>query len=223
MRCSILLLPFLALSGSASAQPVDASSSASADFRSIELRGGGLVTVRHGPERRVTVLRANPDRPIRTEGDRLVIDECRRPCPRGHRIEVEIVTPELSGLAVAHGGRILVVDGFDSQPALVVSVSNGGVIDARPLEATSVAAAIDNGGLIFARPGRSLTASISNGGNVTYWGSPSVTSSIDQGGVVERGDAADLGRTLAEIDARMAPPPVTAVVQAAPPRRPRKH
>ena len=221
MRSSLLLLPFLALSGSASAQPVEPA--ASADFRSIELRGGGLVTVRHGPERRVTMVRANSDRPIRAEGDRLVIDRCRGECPRGHRIEVEIVTPEISALAVTDGGRILLEGDFPRQAELAAAVAHGGMIDMRALEAADVDAAIQQGGRIFARPGRSLSASVSNGGNVTYWGSPSVTSSIDQGGVVERGDAADRDRPLAEIDARMAPPPVPAVVQAAPPRRPRKH
>lgn len=220
MRSSTLLLPFLAaLSGSATAQPVEAASSA--NFRSIELRGGGLVTVRHGPERRVTVLHANPDRPIRTVGDRLVIDRCSGECPRGHRIEVEIVTPEISGLAVTDGGRILLVGDFPRQAALAASVAQGGMIDMRPLEAAQVAAAIQQGGRILTHPGQSLTASVSNGGNVTYWGDPSVTSSIDQGGVVEPGDAADLRRPLAQLDAAMAPPPVPAL-RPTPPRRTRK-
>lgn len=222
MRRSTLLLPlFLTLGASASGQPVAADPPAS--FESIELLGGGTVTVRHGPIRRVTVLEANPDRPIRTEGDRLVIEECRRPCRHGHRIVVEVVTPDLAGLAVAHGGRIAVEDGFPSRSALAVSVSNGGMIDARSLEAGRVAAAIDNGGRIFVRPLRELTASVSDGGNVTYWGDPAVISSIRRGGVVEAGDAADLRRPVAQLDAALQPLPAVPGPRPLPPPRPRGH
>lgn len=214
MRTSTLLMALAAVPvGPASAQPADAPPAGS--YRSIELRGGGMVTVRYGPTRRVNVVSANPDRPIRTEGDALVIDECRRPCRSGHRIEVEVVTPAVARLAVAHGGRIEVVGGFASQPALAASVSNGGMIDARTIEANLVTAAIDSGGRIYAHAGRELTASIADGGNVTYWGDPRVTSSVRRGGVVEQGNAADLGRPLADLDTALRPPP------AVPPQPPR--
>ena len=157
MRGSTLLLPVLAaLAGPAPAQPADLHFPTS--FKSIELRGGGHVTVRHGPERRVTVQEANSDRPIRTEGDRLVIDRCSRPCSGGHRIEVEIVTPEISRLAVTDGGRIVLEGAFPRQAALAASVAHGGMIDMRPLEAAQIATAIEHGGRILAYSGEVLTA-----------------------------------------------------------------
>ena len=45
-------------------------------FQSIELRGGGTVNVRFGATRSVTVRTADPGRPVRVEGERLVIDRC---------------------------------------------------------------------------------------------------------------------------------------------------
>lgn len=220
MRKSTLLLPVIAaLLVPAHAQRTLAPSAAS--FRSIELRGGGVVTIRHGPARQVTVPQANPGRPIRADGERLVIEECRRPCPRGHRIEVEIVTPELARVAVADGGRIELRGDFPRQAAIAASVSSGGTIDIRPLEAASVAAAVEHGGRILARPGRMLAATVSNGGNVTYWGDPRVTSSIRHGGVVERGDPADLARPAAQLGG-LSPPPLPAIPPALP-RPSRKH
>ena len=221
MRGSSLLLPFLAaLGGSASAQSTEAGPPAS--FQSIELRGGGIVTVRHGAERRVTVLRSNPDRPIRTDGNRLVIDRCSGGCPRGHHIEVEVITPEISRLAVTDGGRIELHGDFPPQAAIAGAVSSGGLIDMRPLEAARVTVAIEHGGRILARPGQALTASVSNGGNVTYWGDPSVTSAIDHGGAVEPGDVADLRSPVSQLDERLVLPPVPAVIPATPSHRTRK-
>jgi hypothetical protein len=204
-----ILLPFFALlAGPSSAQVADGTSGAA--FRSIELRGGGIVTVRHGATRAVNVIGANPGRPIRTEGDRLIIDRCGRNCPRGHRITVEVVTPQLSRVAVNDGGIIAVSDGFARQSALAVSVSQGGMIDARALEADQVAAAVNEGGRILTSPRRQLSATISNGGAVTYWGEPRVTSAINGGGVVQGGDPAALRRPLGQLDPALAPPPAVA-------------
>jgi hypothetical protein len=222
MRAFALLLALAAAAavGPASAQPADPGMPAS--FQSIELRGGGIVTVRHGPTRQVIVRGDNPGRPLRIEGNQLLIDRCSGNCPRGHRIEIEIVTPELSRIAVTDGGRIALEGAFPPQAALTASVSSGGTIDARPLEADRVTAAVDQGGRILARPGRELAASISDGGNVTYWGDPAVRSAVVRGGVVQRGDTADLRLPLAGLDAELVPPPVPAVPPM-PPHQTRKH
>lgn len=211
MRSSILLSAALALLPAAAAGQAQGAAQA---FRSIELRGGGTVTVRHGPAHLVTVRSGGADRAIRHEGDRLVIDRCRRPCRGGHRIEVEIVTPQIAGLAVTDGGRIQLAGGFPSQPELAAAVSSGGMIDMRPLAAARVTAAVSQGGGILATPGRELTAAVSNGGIITYWGDPKVTSSIRHGGAIVRGAAADRHAPLASLDRGMPAPP-------APPRVPR--
>lgn len=211
MRASILLLPaFAALAPPASAQ-------ASESYHSIELRGGGTVTVRYGPTRRVMVRESNPNRPIRSEGKRLVIDRCNRPCPRGHRIHVEVVTPEIVALGVTDGG-ILQVQGFPRQSAITAAVSSGGTIDMRSLEAGDVTAAVSQGGRILARPRATLTAAISDGGNITYWGDPTVTTSVRRGGAVGRGSVAELNAPLARVD-----PPLPRLVPPTPPRPPRNH
>jgi hypothetical protein len=214
MRVSTLLLPVIAsLLASAQSQPGAAASPA--QFQSIELRGGGTVTVRHGATHRVRVSGDSSGRPIHSEGENLVIDRCARPCARGHRIEVEIVTPAIARLAVRDGGLIQLVGAFPSQAAVAASVSSGGTIDMRPLEAARVSAAVNDGGRILARPGREMAATVADGGNITYWGDAAVTSSVRRGGVVAQGAAADLRAPVARLDpplpALLALPPVPAV------------
>lgn len=201
MRASILTLAVLA------ALPA-AALGAESSFRSIELRGGGTVTIRHGTVHRVGVRSGGADRAIRHEGDKLVIDRCRRPCPSGHRIEVEITTPAVAGLAVTDGGTIQLAGGFPSQTEIAAAVSSGGTIDIRRLGAAHVTAAVAEGGRIFATPGRELTAAVLNGGVITYWGNPKVTSSVRSGGAVVRGASADLRRPIAQLDPGMPPPPL---------------
>jgi len=208
MRASNLVL-LLAASVAAPAATQPTPSMSLASFQSIELRDGGRVIVRHGPEQRVTVLMGDAaDRPIRVEGGQLVIDECRRPCRGGHqRIEVEIVTPWIDRLAVANGGSLRLDGGFPPQPALAASVSSGGQVDARALEAARVDADIAHGGQILVHAGRDLEAAISDGGGVYYWGDPRVRSSVRRGGGVAPGDPAELRAPLAELG----PPPVPSV------------
>ena len=205
MRVSILLAVLASFPAAAQAPGTPLT------FQSIELRGGGIVTVRHGEVRRVTVRSGGADRPIRSVGDRLVIDRCSRPCPGGHRIEVEVTAPRLAGLAVADGGLIQLVDGFPTQAEVAAAVSSGGSIDMRRLGAAHVAAAVSQGGSIFASAGRELTAAVLDGGIVTYWGNPKVTSSVRRGGAVVRGKAGDLRRPLAQLHSGMPPPPLPPV------------
>lgn len=208
MRASTPILAVLAsLAPAAQAQ----APAAAPTFRSIELRGGGTVTVRHGPERRVAVHSGGAGRAIRYEGDKLVIDRCRQPCPAGHRIKVEVIAPRLAGLAVTDGGLIHLDDGFPTQAEVAAAVSSGGTIDMRRLGATRVTAAVSQGGSIFASAGRELTAAVLDGGIVTYWGDPKVTSSVRRGGAVVKGKAGDLRRPLAQLHSGMPPPPLPPV------------
>jgi hypothetical protein len=208
MRAPTLILAALAsLPVAADAQAPAAASA----FRSIELRGGGTVTVRHAAAHRVTVRSGGAGRAIRYEGDKLVIDRCRRPCPAGHRIEVEVATPRIAALAVADGGLIQLAGDFPAQAEVAAAVSSGGTIDMRRLGVTHVTAAVVQGGGILASAGRELTAAVIDGGIVTYWGNPKVTSSVQRGGAVVRGAAADLRRPIAQLNPGMPPPPVAPV------------
>ena len=162
-----------------------------AEFRSVELNGGGRVHLRHGPVQRVTFLTGDPRvtrLTVEENGnqDRLVIDTCRRSCD-DYRLELEIVSPNISGVAINGGGLIDARGGFPAQSSIGVAVKGGGQIDARGLPARNVGAAVTGGGRIFTRASGSLSAAVRGGGNITYWGNPAVTTAIAGGGVVEPG------------------------------------
>jgi hypothetical protein len=169
-----------------------------APFRSVELRNGGEVVIRHAPAQSVS-LGSDQSRARVVDG-RLVVEICPRHCAHGERRPVTILTPALDGVAVSNGGFLRVEGPFPGQASLSASVEQGGTIDVRALRASSVAASISQGGRIFTRPLGSLTASVRSGGRVAYWGDPSVQRAISGGGVIERGAPEDEGKALADFD-----------------------
>jgi hypothetical protein len=196
-----------------------------ASFDSVELRNGGKVKLVQGQSQRVTLVRGDPEQTgitMRDDG-RLVIDRCRKRCPRGHDLEVEVVTPSLTAIAVAEGGEIQSRGDFPLQPHIGVSVSQGGTIDIRSMMVASVTASVESGGRIFVQPRTDMSATVEQGGVITYWGDAVVKSSTRHGGVVLRGAAADAGKSLAELSPELAPPlppiPPLPPVQPIPPNR----
>ena len=163
-------------------------------FSSIELPGGGHVVLRPSPTQRVTLLRGSLDytRLRVTDRGALVIDKCFRKCPRGYRLELEILSPNVSRLSLANGGSIQSRGDFPRQGALAVDVSHGGTIDVRSMAAQRVTASVNQGGRILTLPQASLSARVNQGGAIFYWGDAQVTKSIDHGGVVTRGSADEL-------------------------------
>lgn len=180
-----------------------------APFRSVETRNGAHAILRYGPTQRVTFLKGSPDHTQVTiaSGDGLVIDKCKSKCPRGYELEIEIVTPELARLTVAHGGWIQSRGSFPRQAEIGVTVDNGGTIDIRSMSVGSITASVLSGGRILVKPLAAMTASVVDGGNVTYWGDARVTQSIQHGGVVERGTPSDADRPLSELGDPFAPVP----------------
>jgi hypothetical protein len=165
-----------------------------ASFNAVELRHGGTASVVHGEPQRVTVLNGGPGQheiSVRDDGW-LVIGG-------SHGLEVEVVTPALTAIAVAEGGRIQTRGDFPDQREIAVKVSQGGAIDIRSLPVANVTASVYSGGRIFTRPGTALSADVEQGGNITYWGDAIVESSVRYGGVVVKGAAADADRLLAEL------------------------
>ena len=164
-----------------------------APFRSVELRNGGKVVLRHGPTQRVTFLKGSPDytRVTIVSGDELVIDKCRTKCARGYELELEITSPALARVSVAEGGTLQSRGDFPRQAEIGVTVHNGGTVDIRSVPVSSVTASVVSGGRIFVKPLTAIVASVVQGGIILYWGDARVTRSIEQGGVVERGTAAD--------------------------------
>lgn len=211
-RTTLLLTVFgtFLLAGAASAGP----EVPAGPFRSLTAKNGSHVVVRHGPAHRVTLLQGDAAiSRISTGADgRLVLDRCPGDCPPGYRLRAEVTTPALEEIAVEDGGSVEVQDRFPGAPRLAVAVRDGGTIDARGLEAETVAAAVRSGGRIFTRAGATLAATIAEGGIVTYWGRPRVRSTIQRGGVVVPGSEADAGRPLCELGPDTpAVPPVPAV------------
>ena len=156
-------------------------------FDSISLEAGGRVTVRHGAQQSVTLIRGDLDT-TRFSVDRdgkLEILACVRRCP-DYRLEIEIVTPDLDGVGVEGGGEIRAEGAFPAREVLALGVSGGGEIDMLAIEADTVAAGIRGGGTILAHARERLTAGVDGGGAIRYRGNPTVTSGINGGGAVTR-------------------------------------
>ena len=159
-------------------------------FDSVELRGGGHVTLRHGPVQRVTLVRGSTEMTgFAVDGrGRLTIEACVRSC-RDYDLQIEIVTPAIEAAAVRGGGSIDAGSGFPGQEQLAVAVTGGGAIDLRGIRARNVAAAVTGGGSILTSAEDSLAANVSGGGEIAYWGDPQVTQAVSGGGAVARGGA----------------------------------
>lgn len=185
-----------------------------APFRAVETRNGAHAILRYGPTQQVSFLKGDPDQTRITiaSGGRLIIDkQCRTKCSRGYELEVEIVTPALAQITVAHGGWLQSRGSFPRQADIDVTVDNGGTLDIRSMSVGSVTASVMSGGRILTTPLTAMAARVEDGGNITYWGDARVTQSIDHGGVVQRGSPEDADKPLSELGGALVPaPPIPA-------------
>jgi hypothetical protein len=181
-------LPIFALALAASAPALATEVIPVQPFRSVELRGGGEVTIVPGRTQRVTILQGSSSysRVYVDRKGRLKIDACYRQCPRNFDLRIQIETPQVPIVAVEAGGTIIAGRGFPAQQDIVAAVSAGGTIDLRALDATTATAAVNAGGNIYVRPRASLTAAVNSGGNIHYSGNPQVTMAVRGGGNVSR-------------------------------------
>ena len=157
-------------------------------FRSVELRGGGEITVVPGPAQRVTIIQGSTSH-TRFDVDgqgRLRIDACYRQCPRNFDLKIRIESPNVPDVGISGGGAITAARGFAPQNQLSAAVNGGGTIDMRALDAVDVSAAVNGGGRIFVRPRTSLSAAVRGGGEVRYSGNPQVSMAVAGGGDVRR-------------------------------------
>ena len=158
-------------------------------FRSVQLRGGGEVTVRPGPVQRVTIVDGSSQfTSLRVERNgQLRIDACNYRCPPHYRLRIEIQSPRVLDLAVSGGGAIGAAGGFAATGHLSAAVNGGGSIDARAIDAVNVSAAVNGGGHISVRPRHTLSAAVNGGGEVRYFGNPHVSMAVRGGGAVRPG------------------------------------
>lgn len=205
--CGLVVLsgiPSLQAAAQSEPMPVEV-----APFRSVELRSGGKVIVRHGPAQRVTFIKGSPGDAqvtVTSEGG-LIIEKRKSKGARRSELEIEVLTPELIGVTVAHGGMIQSRGSFPRQAALVATVDNGGTVDVRSMSVGTVSASVLSGGRILAKPLTAMAASVAEGGNITYWGDARVTQSIQHGGVIEKGDPSEADQPLSNASDAVAPVP----------------
>jgi len=158
------------------------------NFRSVQLSGGGTVSIVPGPVQRVTIVEGSSQfTRMRVEPDgKLKISTCDNRCPDHYRLRVVIQSPNVPDLGINGGGKIDAAGGFRAQSHLAAAVNGGGRIDARAVEVTSASAAVNGGGEVLVRPRASLSAAVNGGGNVRYWGNPTTSVAIRGGGNVSR-------------------------------------
>lgn len=159
-------------------------------FRSVELRGGGVVSVVPGATQRVTIVDGSSQfTHLWVERDgRLKIDTCNNRCPQHYRMRIQIESPRVPDLGVNGGGLITVQNGFKPQSQISLAVNGGGKIDSRSVNTASVSAAVNGGGEALVRASSNLSAAVNGGGLVRYTGNPRVSSAIHGGGVVAPGN-----------------------------------
>ena len=159
-------------------------------FNSVGLHGGGHVVLRYGATERVTILKGSTQYThIYVENGRsLRIDTCNDSCPMQYDLEVEIVMPRVTAVAIMGGGHIESAPGFPAQGTITAAIHGGGNIDIRAIDAADATAAVDGGGRIRLHSDKHLTAAINGGGSVGYSGAAEVTSAVNGGGSVHRED-----------------------------------
>ena len=184
------ILPFFAAALMTSAPVVATEVVPLSGFRSVELRGGGLVTIVPGPTQRVTIIQGSSQftQMIVDRDGKLRIDACNQNCPRNYQLRIQIQSPHVPPVGIKGGGSITALGGFARQREIAAGVSGGRKIDHRAVSADTAAAGVNGGGLIIVRPQVSLAAAVNGGGEVLYSGNPAVTMAVKGGGAVRRSD-----------------------------------
>ncbi|HEX4535057.1 MAG TPA: DUF2807 domain-containing protein [Rhizomicrobium sp.] len=157
-------------------------------FSSVKASDGAKVTIRHGAVQSVTLIAGNTELSrLDVEDGRLSIEGCVHRCPRNYRLEVEIVTPNITAIEAEDGASIEVQGSFPAQGNLAAKAQDGGNIDARSIPAANVNAKAEDGGVIEVSATRTLSAAAEDGGDITYWGHPTVNMHTSDGGNIEQG------------------------------------
>src|SRR5690348_8802758 len=114
-------------------------------FDSVELRGGGEVSLVPGPAQRVTIVNRSSQFThiyMRRDGQ-LRIDACNERCPRNYDLQIRIESPRAPDVAIDGGGSVVASSGFAPQHHLSAAVNGGGSIDAPSIDPPAFTAAED--------------------------------------------------------------------------------
>jgi hypothetical protein len=184
------ILPFMAFA-LATAAPVAAAEVVPVhQFRSVQLRGGGVISLRPGPAQRVTIVAGSSQFTsfgVDRQGQ-LEINACNERCPQSYDLRIVIESPTAPDAAISGGGAIRFAPGFRPESDVSLAISGGGQIDARAVQASNVSAAVNGGGRILTGSSSHLSAAVNGGGEVSFAGNPQVSSAVRGGGAVRRRD-----------------------------------
>ncbi|NHK28250.1 hypothetical protein FF098_010070 [Parvularcula flava] len=156
-----------------------------APFTGVVLAGGGDIAIRRGDTPSVRIIDGGEAMKIEVDDEALSIS-CKKPCPRGTKLEVEVTTSSVEAIVIAGGGDIEVLDTFDKVDELDIVITGGGMIDAFGAPADEVSIAITGGGEIMVTAEEELDVAIIGGGTITYRGNPSIDRSIIGGGTIRQ-------------------------------------
>lgn len=158
-------------------------------FDSIDINGGGQVTLRHGATQSVVLRQGSTQyTSFRVkDGHTLRIDACNGTCPHNYALEIEITVPDIQALAINGGGSIT-ASSFPGKKQITAAVNGGGEIDLTGMPVKDATAAVNGGGLIKVLATSDLTAAVMGGGEIAYGGHPQLTQVVQGGGSIERLD-----------------------------------
>ena len=163
-------------------------------FHSVSIEGFGNITLIPGAQQRVVLKRGdtkNTEITVKDGGD-LVFKSCpshgwfgwMNSCPDNYEFDVEITTPEISGVDISGSGKIQSKPGFAMQSKLGIEISGSGNVDAMNIPAGSASVSISGSGKVRVSAHDRLSVDIAGSGSVIYAGHPQVSQSIAGSGSV---------------------------------------
>jgi hypothetical protein len=166
-----------------------------ARFHTVTIEGMGHITFVHGNQQRVVLKRGdatNTSIYVKDAGD-LIFKSCpgkgwfglTNSCPDGYELDVEITTPDISGVEIDGSGKFDTGGSFPKQGSLKIEINGSGNVDLMGLPADSVDAAIHGSGKIRVTAIEKLEVEIAGSGSVVYAGNPHIGQTIMGSGEVK--------------------------------------
>ena len=163
-------------------------------FHSVTIEGMGHVIFVHGAQQRVVLRRGDTgNTQVYVKDGDLVFKSCpgkgwfgwNNSCPMGYELEVEVTTPELSGVEIDGSGKIETQGAFPQQQKLAIEINGSGNVDLMDMPAARTDVAIHGSGKVHVNAQRDLDVEIAGSGSVVYGGNPRISQTIMGSGEVK--------------------------------------
>ena len=163
-------------------------------FHSVTIEGMGHVTFVHGAQQRVVLKSGDTDNTkIYVKDGDLVFKSCpgkgwfgwNNSCPMGYELNVEVTTPDLSGVEIDGSGKFDTQGGFPQQQKLAIEINGSGNVDLMDMPAASTDVAIHGSGKVHVNAKNDLDVEIAGSGSVVYGGNPHISQTIMGSGEVK--------------------------------------